>query len=322
MGDVQINIAKGQGMTQAIASKLNIDTATAKKIDVSVWKEVMQDVQSSKTINFTSSNNNLNALNDKTKNHSNFTVNAGNYQLGSDVWTKISNLLKNAVAALSGNKKPDAAAKTDADNKTEKPKPKETPETSENMQDSKGNIKFENTDKTAQFMMNNMDTDKKNNVSENEFIKAFVPDDMDINNPTDDDAKKNIADLKKAFTFSDLDGNGQISTDEMKIFLQNANADGNKSISSEELATYTDATSKLSPAEAKAYKTAISKGYQLKLDKDELKVVDKSGALHSIRDLSELTPHDEIGREDDATAISNEERRKNEDINHNGKIGE
>jgi hypothetical protein len=42
---VQINITEGQGITQAIATKAGLTNSDCKKIDISIWQQVMQEVK-------------------------------------------------------------------------------------------------------------------------------------------------------------------------------------------------------------------------------------------------------------------------------------
>src|SRR5574344_1582368 len=94
---VELNVRANQGITQAIATKLNLTSTDLKKLDASIWSGVMKDVQSSKSTNFTSKTNDVNSINDKNKNHSNFVIDKGAVKIDDGVWSKITTMIKNAL---------------------------------------------------------------------------------------------------------------------------------------------------------------------------------------------------------------------------------
>lgn len=104
---VSLNIAAGQGITQAIVSKLGLNQEQCKKINLQTWQQVMTEVKNAQdAINNSNSNNasqtdfqakpsiftggnNVKKINKSDQ----FIVQQGAIQLDSSTWTKICNLL-------------------------------------------------------------------------------------------------------------------------------------------------------------------------------------------------------------------------------------
>lgn len=104
---VSINISSGQGMTQAIASKLGLSKDDCKKINLATWQNVMSEVNnaqsridqhnsanpSDKQKSIFTGGNNVNEIGDKTKYHKNFVVQQGAVEIDDSAWNKIVQLL-------------------------------------------------------------------------------------------------------------------------------------------------------------------------------------------------------------------------------------
>lgn len=97
---VEINIGKNQGITQAIRDK--IGATKVKNADLQTWQAVVKLVDSnpqSQSIFKKQGNNNtqlttdVNKINDKSSNHSNYVVDEGKVTIDNDIWTKIEKLL-------------------------------------------------------------------------------------------------------------------------------------------------------------------------------------------------------------------------------------
>lgn len=118
---MDIEIKKNQGLTQAIASKLGLSKAECKKIDTTVWQDVMKTVdeeqatRKEKNPNDTSifsGGNDVSTIDKKENWKSNFIAKEGTVSLSDESWSKISGML--------GKKE---APKTEEKSKTEdKPK--------------------------------------------------------------------------------------------------------------------------------------------------------------------------------------------------------
>lgn len=96
-----ITVQRGQGVTQAIASKLGLSQSDCKKIKLSTWQQVMSLVDQNNTQNlknnkpsiFTGTNN-VNKIGDKSTYQTNFVVHAGQQmQIDDGIWSKIKQLL-------------------------------------------------------------------------------------------------------------------------------------------------------------------------------------------------------------------------------------
>lgn len=94
---VQINISKGQGITQAIRDK--IGAANIKNADLGTWQKVMTEVNNAQSKNssiFKTGNNytsDVNKLGDKSTYQSNFVVDTGTVEINDSIWSKITALL-------------------------------------------------------------------------------------------------------------------------------------------------------------------------------------------------------------------------------------
>lgn len=94
---VQINIGKGQGLTQAIRDK--IGATNIKNSNLETWQKVMTEVNSAqskdKSIFQSGANNTTDTtkLDDSSTYHSNFVVDEGNIEIDDGVWSRIKALL-------------------------------------------------------------------------------------------------------------------------------------------------------------------------------------------------------------------------------------
>lgn len=97
---VEINIGKNQGITQAIRDK--IGATKVKNADLQTWQAVVKLVDSnpqSQSIFKKQGNNNtqlttdVNKINDKSSNHSNYVVDQGTVTIDNGIWAKIEKLL-------------------------------------------------------------------------------------------------------------------------------------------------------------------------------------------------------------------------------------
>ena len=94
---VQINIGRGQGLTQAIRDK--IGAGNIKHSNLETWQKVMTEVNSAqskeKSIFNTTENNttDINKLADRSSWGTNFVVDEGNVEIDDGVWNKIKALL-------------------------------------------------------------------------------------------------------------------------------------------------------------------------------------------------------------------------------------
>lgn len=119
---MDIEIKKNQGLTQAIASKLGLSKDECKKIDTSVWQDVMKTVDEEQTArkeknpndtSIFSGGNDISTIDKKENWKSNFIAKEGKVSLSDESWSKISGLL----------------GKKEAPKAEEKPKTEETPKT-------------------------------------------------------------------------------------------------------------------------------------------------------------------------------------------------
>lgn len=104
---VSINIGAGQGMTQAIATKLGLTKDDLKKINLSTWQSVMTEVNNaqSQIDNHNASNSSnkqksiftggkdVNVINQQSSWQSNFVVQQGSVEIDDSSWNKIVQLL-------------------------------------------------------------------------------------------------------------------------------------------------------------------------------------------------------------------------------------
>lgn len=99
---MDIEIKKNQGLTQAIASKLGLSKAECKKIDTTVWQDVMKTVdeeqatRKEKNPNDTSifsGGNDVSTIDKKENWKSNFIAKEGTVSLSDESWSKISGML-------------------------------------------------------------------------------------------------------------------------------------------------------------------------------------------------------------------------------------
>lgn len=102
---VKINIGGGQGMTQAIASNLNLSEADKKKIQLSTWQQVMSlvDDGSAKTKDGGSifgNKHDASKIGNKSGNNTNFLVHEGQQvEIDNSMWNKIVQLLTGKAPA-------------------------------------------------------------------------------------------------------------------------------------------------------------------------------------------------------------------------------
>ncbi len=108
---VDIQIGKKQGLTQAVATKLGLSKDDCKKIDVSVWQQVVQEIDDEQqSINqhnkanpndpkasiFTGGND-VSTIDQKENWKTNFKTKEGSFSLSDESWNKISGLLGRPV---------------------------------------------------------------------------------------------------------------------------------------------------------------------------------------------------------------------------------
>ncbi len=108
---VDIQIGKKQGLTQAVATKLGLSKDDCKKIDVSVWQQVVQEIDNEQqSINqhnkanpndpkasiFTGGND-VSTIDQKENWKTNFKTKEGSFSLSDESWNKISGLLGKPV---------------------------------------------------------------------------------------------------------------------------------------------------------------------------------------------------------------------------------
>ena len=108
---VDIQIGKKQGLTQAVASKLGLSKDECKKIDVSVWQQVVREIDNEQqNINqhnkanpndpkasIFSGGNDTSTIDKKSNWSSNFITQEGSFSLSDESWSKISGLLGKPV---------------------------------------------------------------------------------------------------------------------------------------------------------------------------------------------------------------------------------
>lgn len=142
---VSINIGAGQGVTQAIATKLGLSKDDLKKINLSTWQNVMTEVNNAqsridahnasnpndKQQSIFSGGRDVNSINQKSNWKNNFVVQQGTVEIDDSAWNKIVQLLTGKTPASdeakknldpSENKKPQSLAK-DPDFSNEKLEP-------------------------------------------------------------------------------------------------------------------------------------------------------------------------------------------------------
>lgn len=120
---VSIDIGAGQGITQAIATKLGIKGQDLKKISLSTWQNVMTEVNnaqsqiekhnasnpSDKQKSIFSGGRNVNTINQKSNWQNNFVVQQGSVEINESSWNKIVQLLTGKKADVTSNdNKPEA----------------------------------------------------------------------------------------------------------------------------------------------------------------------------------------------------------------------
>lgn len=108
---VDIQIGKKQGLTQAVATKLGLSKDECKKIDVSVWQQVVKEIDNEQqNINqhnkanpndpkasiFTGGND-VSTINQQENWKTNFKTKEGSFSLSDESWNKISGLLGKPV---------------------------------------------------------------------------------------------------------------------------------------------------------------------------------------------------------------------------------
>ena len=112
---VSINIGAGQGITQAIATKLGLKGQDLKKISLSTWQNVMTEVnnaqsqidkhnastQNDKQKSIFTGGRDVNAINQK----SNFVVQQGSVEINESSWNKIVQLLTGQSSEIKSNNK-------------------------------------------------------------------------------------------------------------------------------------------------------------------------------------------------------------------------
>lgn len=105
---VQIQVSEGQGITQAIASKLNMSLNDCKKIDISIWNQVMSEVKNAQAhgnkiytggedIDKIAKNNGNNNW------KSDFKTQLGVFEIAEKFWNKIVELLTGKPAITNTN---------------------------------------------------------------------------------------------------------------------------------------------------------------------------------------------------------------------------
>ena len=120
---VSINIGAGQGITQAIATKLDIKGQDLKKISLSTWQNVMTEVNnaqsqidkhnaanpSDKQKSIFTGGRDVNTINQKSNWQNNFVVQQGSVEINESSWNKIVQLLTGKKADVAPtNNKPEA----------------------------------------------------------------------------------------------------------------------------------------------------------------------------------------------------------------------
>lgn len=120
---VSINIGAGQGITQAIATKLGIKGQDLKKISLSTWQNVMTEVNnaqsqidkhnaanpSDKQKSIFTGGRDVNTINQKSAWQNNFVVQQGSVEINESSWNKIVQLLTGKKADVAPtNNKPEA----------------------------------------------------------------------------------------------------------------------------------------------------------------------------------------------------------------------
>ncbi len=120
---VSINIGAGQGITQAIATKLGIKGQDLKKISLSTWQNVMTEVNnaqsqidkhnaanpSDKQKSIFTGGRDVNTINQKSNWQNNFVVQQGSVEINESSWNKIVQLLTGKKADVAPtNNKPEA----------------------------------------------------------------------------------------------------------------------------------------------------------------------------------------------------------------------
>src|SRR5574344_52243 len=259
-----LQIGKNQGITQAIASKLTssneVSAADLKNLNVSVWKNVMQEVNASKSTqtSFTSKNNDAHSINAKNKFHSNSVINQGNMEIDDGVWSKICNLIKNAIKpkAAAEAKAPEQTPAVDSKAKTETTETKNntTSSTTDNnfvkptaqeiktatdfnkiMSTPNSEAKIGNFDKYAKTVINGMDSDGKAGLTAEEFANYQTK--------TDKPGKNNTELYKQFQKGMDLNNDGIVSAQEYSTILKNADQNGDKIITNDEYFEFTNTMS-------------------------------------------------------------------------------
>lgn len=136
---VDIQVTKGQGLTQAVATKLGLSKEECKNIDLSVWQEVVREIDKEQQgINehnranpnnlqesIFSGGNDVSTINQRQNWKSNFVIHEGAFSLSEDSWGRISGLLGKPI-----EKPPEEKPEEKPEVKPEKPeaKPEEKPE--------------------------------------------------------------------------------------------------------------------------------------------------------------------------------------------------
>ena len=129
---VDIQIGKKQGLTQAVASKLGLSKDECKKIDVSVWQQVVREIDNEQqNINqhnkanpndpkasIFSGGNDTSTIDKKSNWSSNFITQEGSFSLSDESWSKISGLLGKPVET-----KPEGKPKNKPEEKPVEAKP-------------------------------------------------------------------------------------------------------------------------------------------------------------------------------------------------------
>ena len=99
---MDIEIKKNQGLSQAIASKLGLSKAECKKIDTTVWQDVMKTIdeeqaarkeKNSNDTSIFSGGNDVSTIDKKENWKSNFIAKEGTVSLSDESWSKISGML-------------------------------------------------------------------------------------------------------------------------------------------------------------------------------------------------------------------------------------
>ena len=117
---VSINIGAGQGVTQAIASKLGLSKDDLKKINLSTWQNVMTEVSNAQSqIDKHNASNNgdkqksiftggrdVKTINQQSNWKSNFVVQQGTVEINDSTWNKIVQMLTGKSAEPKPNADP------------------------------------------------------------------------------------------------------------------------------------------------------------------------------------------------------------------------